>query len=106
MPRQEAQTIAAPEVDIIAKAIAIKKEQEYQAQMDRANKVNNAIALRQIMVGMYAHEVVSAWGRPHKVNSTQSASGKSEQWVYRRERFRDSYVYLDNDVVRSIQTSD
>lgn len=39
-------------------------------------------------------------GSSDKVNTTRSSSIKSKQFVYRREHFKDSYVYLDNDVVR------
>lgn len=106
MPRQVAPKIAEPEPDFLSKAIAIGQAKQGQAYLDRANAANNAIAIRSILVGMYANEVVRAWGRPDKVNATTNTSGKSEQWIYRRDNHYDRYVYLDNDVVRSFQTSD
>lgn len=107
MPRQSSSVTAPPDLDeMLRKATASRKEQETQLYLERANKVNNAIALRRVLVGMDADEVIRAWGRPDKVNSTSSSSGKSEQWVYNGESFRNRYVYLDNGVVRSFQTSD
>lgn len=65
---------------------------------------SNALAQGKIMVGMTAEQVRRAWGAPSKINATLTGSGKSEQWVYEGARFRNQYVYLDNGVVRSIQS--
>jgi hypothetical protein len=64
----------------------------------------NAIATQDVFVGMTAAEVRRSWGAPHKINATVTGSGTSQQWVYRRERNQAQYIYLDNGVVRSIQS--
>ena len=53
-----------------------------------------------ITIGMTAAMVREAWGDPERINTTHSATGTDEQWVY-----GDSYVYLHNNVVTAIQTS-
>ena len=55
-----------------------------------------------VSVGMTASQVFSScWGKPRRVNTTITARGKHEQWVY-----GGGYLYLDDGVVTSIQTSD
>lgn len=54
-----------------------------------------------VRIGMTKEQVyTSCWGKPRKVNETVTAGGQHEQWVYGT-----GYIYLDNGVVRSIQTS-
>lgn len=51
-------------------------------------------------IGMSSSQVESSrWGSPDKVNTTVTAGGTSEQWVYRDF----GYVYLQNGVVTTIQ---
>lgn len=50
-------------------------------------------------IGMTEAEVyASTWGAPQKVNTTETAAGKREQWVY-----DGGYIYLDNGIVTAIQ---
>jgi hypothetical protein len=42
----------------------------------------------------------SCWGKPKTINQTITARGRHEQWVY-----NGGYLYLENGVVTSIQTS-
>ena len=42
----------------------------------------------------------SSVGSPTRINTTVTAAGTHEQWVYGGD-----YVYLTNDVVTSFQTS-
>lgn len=57
---------------------------------------------RKIQIGMTGAMVRAAWGPPERINTTTTASGQDEQWVYGSG----SYVYFGPDgVVRSIQTS-
>jgi hypothetical protein len=44
----------------------------------------------------------SCWGEPKTVNQTLTAHGKHEQWVYGSGQ----YLYLDDGVLTSIQTSE
>ena len=67
--------------------------------------VNKAIASRKVAVGMTRDEVVRSWGRPDKINASVGSYGRHEQWIYRRANIADSqYVYLEDGVVRSIQS--
>lgn len=76
------------------------------AAMRRKEAVENAVRAGEVFIGMTADEVVMSWGRPSKINSSVSGGGRNEQWIYRRERIGyDQYVYLDNGVVRSMQSS-
>jgi hypothetical protein len=59
-----------------------------------------AIACGSIMMGMTGDEVRASWGAPEHINSTQLSSYLSEQWVYASD-----YVYLENGVVTSWQSS-
>lgn len=71
----------------------------------REQRAQDAVAARRIFIGMTAAEARSAWGEPSKINRTTSANGHTEQWVFYRGRSNTDYVYLRNDVVTSIQTS-
>ena len=65
-----------------------------------------AIKMEQVVTGMTASEVVRSWGQPTKINRTVIAGKVSEQWIYRRGGIgNDQYLYIDNNVLRSIQTS-
>jgi len=77
------------------------------AAMKRKEIVENAILSGSIVIGMTQDEVVQSWGLPSKVNKTVTGSGTSEQWIYRRAKIGyDQYVYLDNGIVRSIQSAE
>jgi hypothetical protein len=55
-----------------------------------------------IAVGMPSKQVeASCWGKPTRINRTDTASGSHEQWVYPGY----NYVHLNNGVVSSISTS-
>jgi hypothetical protein len=53
-----------------------------------------------VRVGMTKAEVLaSCWGKPKSINSTTTARGTSQQWVYGR-----SYLYFDeNGLLTTIQ---
>jgi hypothetical protein len=79
-----------------------------QAEVDRvaaraAEKADRAARRKQgIRIGMTADEVLmSNWGKPERINRTVHRRTVSEQWVYGGS----NYVYLENGVVTSIQTS-
>lgn len=63
--------------------------------------VNNAIAVREVRVGMTDKEVIRSWGKLDRINKSISASGTHEQWVYYRGSARAQYVYVDNGIVSS-----
>lgn len=56
-------------------------------------------------IGMSADDVRSKYGEPDSVNRAVSASGTTEQWVYRyTSKWRwAGYIYLSNGVMTSYQ---
>lgn len=85
------------------------------ALLDRARKIQAAaidkriksegealLALKRqqgVSIGMSRQDALdSSWGRPERVNTTTTARGTREQWVYGR-----SYLYFENGVLTSIQ---
>lgn len=73
---------------------------------DKENRFNNDIAIGQVRTGMTSAQVIRAWGKPTKINRTAGAGYSSEQWIYENGRIGNSqYLYLDNGVLRSIQSS-
>jgi hypothetical protein len=53
-------------------------------------------------VGMHWQQVYdTCWGKPSKINTTQTLSGTSDQLVYPRG----NYIYLTDGIVTAIQTS-
>ena len=51
-------------------------------------------------IGMTSAEVLaSTWGAPNKTNTTETAYGIHEQWVYNDR----GYIYFDNGIVTAIQ---
>lgn len=53
-------------------------------------------------IGMTAANVRECWGVPDRVNTTQTANGKHEQWIYPKSG---AYVYISDGVVTSLQTT-
>jgi hypothetical protein len=66
------------------------------------HRMAELVIAREVSPGMTAAMVLESWGRPEHVNRTITAITRSEQWVYDLGR----YVYFDNDIVTSIQTSE
>ena len=64
-------------------------------------EICGVIAEKKIRIGMTAEQIRAAWGKPEKVNSTITARGTHEQWVYGDGQ----YVYFDEGVMRSLQQS-
>lgn len=77
---------------------------QYWQREAARQKRSEAVAEGKVSVGMSAQEVRDSWGNPTKINKTVTGGGASEQWVYRRGRGLDQYVYLENGVVRTIQS--
>ncbi len=70
----------------------------------RDSQIENAISLREVMIGMTREQATRAWGKPTKINKTLSATYSSEQWIYERGAIgRTQYLYFDNGVLRSMQ---
>ena len=61
----------------------------------------SAIVAGRVILGMTASEAVASWGGPKTVNRTETIHGVTEQWVYRTK-----YLYFDDGVLLSIQTTE
>lgn len=75
-----------------------------QLHPDWANKACNAVAERKIHIGMTDEQVEIAWGKPYKINNTQTANSSSEQWVM-HEGIGSDYLYFNNGILISVQQS-
>jgi len=78
---------------------------EAAAQTQR-DYIRLAVLEKRVVIGMTAAQVQEAWGQPTNVNRSVSAGGTNEQWVYPRGAAKTNYVYLDDGIVRSFQTSE
>jgi len=72
------------------------------ADAERAKEARAAAAAKRregVLIGMSKADVLaSSWGKPRKINSTHTASGTREQWVY-----DGGYLYFMNGVHTTIQ---
>jgi hypothetical protein len=59
------------------------------------------VACHRVVVGMSQEQLLASWGRPEQVNRTVVGSSASDQLVYSDN----NYVYIENGVVTSYQTS-
>lgn len=83
-----------------------EKEREIEkAERRESNERNRLIqekASRGVTIGMTKEDVLlSSWGTPSNIKKTVNAYGTSEQWVYDNY----NYLYFDNGILTSIQTS-
>lgn len=85
---------------------AAQQTQREIAAMKRKQQVDEAVLQGKVFIGMTGAEVMRSWGRPSKINRTLTVGRASEQWIYRRGKVgEDQYVYLDDGVVTTIQSS-
>lgn len=54
----------------------------------------------QITLGMSEEDVKASWGKPEHVNTTVTAYGRHDQWVYGNQ-----YVYFEDGRVSAVQSS-
>lgn len=73
--------------------------------VDRRLKIRAAIAAGEPMVSMSHEELLSAMGRPDRVNTGDYVGGTHDQLIYERSD-RVYHVYVSNGVVTSFQTSE
>lgn len=74
---------------------AIATQQKKQAAVAAAQRKSEGVR-----IGMSQSDVLaSSWGKPQKVNTTTSARGIREQWVYGGH----NYLYFENGVLTTIQ---
>jgi hypothetical protein len=71
----------------------------------REARVATAIAKKRVFIGMTDTEIVRSWGKPDKINRSISDRNVNEQWIYERDNSsRSQYLYVENGVLRSIQS--
>lgn len=60
-----------------------------------------------VAIGMIPNEAAAAWGFPDNINSTVTATGKRDQWVYGGARngtwTKMRFIYFERDRVTAIQ---
>jgi hypothetical protein len=62
------------------------------------------VACRKIRIGMTAEQVAAAWGRPQDINTTTTAYGRHEQWVWEdSDGLPYQFAYFEDGVLTSIQ---
>lgn len=85
-------------------AIKAKLDTAVQAEAKAQQKaLVKAKKSQGVTIGMSKQDVLdSAWGRPESVNTTHTARGTREQWVYGLGQ----YLYFQNDTLVGIQTRD
>lgn len=79
------------------KARVLALARKHRAWSDEALGV---VACHQVQAGLTEAQMIASWGRPEKVNSTVVGQTETQQWVY-----GDNYVYVEDGVVTSYQTS-
>lgn len=85
----------------------VERQARQQADETQAHqqRVADAIAQKKVFAGMTAAQATESWGEPHNVNASVGSFGKHEQWVYYRNGLPRQYIYIENGVVRSMQTT-
>lgn len=69
---------------------------------ERKNKADEVKLKRSqgVAVGMSKQDVIaSSWGKPQSINTTTTATGTRQQWVYGSR----SYLYFDDGILTAIQ---
>lgn len=74
-----------------------------RAKEERAQRLEDAVRRREVMLGMSKRQAERAWGEPDRINPTTSRQGHREQWVYRRAGGRSQYLYFENGELVTIQ---
>lgn len=84
-----------------AKALASKYQKVADAQAAKAVAALKAQKKKEgASIGMSRDEVLaSSWGKPQSINTTTTANGTREQWVYGGR----NYLYFRNGILTTIQ---
>lgn len=72
-----------------------KQLEQEQKEMARDSRIFDAIANRQVVIGMTSNQLIRSWGNPDYINQSSSA----DQWVYERGGFKRQYVYVTGGIV-------
>ena len=98
-PSKSSPSPARQETTLTAVGQAIKNTHPFWS-----NNICNAIGEKKIFIGMTKDQVVAAWGKPYKINTTTGSYGTHEQWVM-HDSINSSYIYFENDILTTIQQS-
>jgi hypothetical protein len=89
------------------KVVKRKKAEAEQAAKARVEayvqahpEYREAILAKKVGLGMSTDDVITSWGEPDRVNTTVTAYGKTEQWIY-----DDTFLYFDDGRLTSYQES-
>lgn len=92
-------------------ALVASEQAKADAAQAKIDKISSAAAEKAakvqrkkegVSIGMSAQQVLeSSWGRPDNVNTTTTANGSREQWVY--GRYRRGYLYFSDGTLTTIQ---
>ncbi len=63
--------------------------------------IASQIRANKISLGMTTKHVILSWGKPQNINRSIGRWGVHEQWVYSNR-----YLYFENGILTSLQTSD
>lgn len=82
--------------DGVLSIVGGSKDEHYEKVSD---SIEIPVETKEPEIGMSANEVyASTWGAPQKKNTTSTAYGTHEQWVY-----EDGYIYFEDGIVTAIQ---
>ena len=63
--------------------------------------ITTLIRSNKVTIGMSTKHVILSWGKPRNINRSIGKWGVHEQWVYPNR-----YLYFENGILTSLQTSD
>jgi hypothetical protein len=80
-----------------------RRDREWMAKQQALKAKNCTGGI--LAIGGSKMDAIHAWCYPWSVNTSESASSKREQWVYRHDMFGDheGYLYFENGVLVAIQ---
>lgn len=87
---------------IAAEKAALRKADEQRRAANIAKygaEIGGLINAEKVRIGMTAEMCRASWGSPYEINTTITAGGRHEQWVYSMK----TYLYFDNGILTGIQ---
>jgi len=72
-------------------------------QNHSTDQIKEAVAKRQLIIGMNQVEVHASIGLPHDKNKTVGAWGVHEQWIYLTDGYDRMYLYFEDGILSSWQ---
>ena len=100
-PAGEFEPIADPEYLALLKRVRAEEAKQIASDLAASAARDKAKAGKEgVSVGMSKEQVLSSsWGKPEHVNTTTTARGTREQWVYGMR----AYLYFEDGVLTTIQ---